>query len=366
MRGKHLVLALILVACVRGSSGPPVASIDVARAAAGGPLGDVPAAKGTCIVRGTNTLDVKVRAGDETLDLRIVDLPTESEIDREGNAFVHVRSDLEFDARVVLAKATDESEPSLHVTRDLTLLGGLVKVGKDTEILKPRRVDDAASGIVLIGGYEIEDLPVPCDALVIDERSTGWSMQLTADENDESDEAHELSWVGPHGDILTVCSSPKAAPPCVRTKEMTFEEVGRNGSAVEVRARFDDGSEIRGWAPAEHVTKADEPRRGGYGASGGCGCGRRMLSHLRIGKPDPREHYGKATLRAGSTIYAVPELKGAWATAKRDIEIDIEMHGGDDHARVRELPGVSTTTGCTCPGMDDHAWVKREAVVPIR
>ena len=28
-----------------------------------------------------------------------------------------------------------------------------------------------------------------------------------------------------------------------------------------------------------------------------------MLSHLKVGKPDPREHFGKATLRAGSSIY---------------------------------------------------------------
>jgi hypothetical protein len=147
---------------------------------------------------------------------------------------------------------------------------------------------------------------------------------------------------------------------------MTFEEMRRKGSDVEVRARFDDGSAIHGWVRANDVTKAGEPTHGGYGASGGCGCGRGMLHHLRIGKPDPREHFGKATLREGSSIYATAELKGAWAKAARSVVIDIEMHGPDDHARVRDLPGVSTTVGCSCPGMDDHAFVKRAAVVPIR
>ena len=66
------------------------------------------------------------------------------------------------------------------------------------------------------------------------------------------------------------------------------------------------------------------------------------------------------------TIYAVPELRGEWGTAAEDVEIDIQMHGSEDYARVTNLPGVSTTIGCDCPGIDDHAFVKREAVVPIR
>lgn len=366
MRVRNFFIAFGLVACVRGSTGPSVTPIDVGRAAATGQNGDAPAAKGSCVIKTpTSTLDLKVRAGDDVLDLRVIELPTESEIDREGNALVHVRSGVEFDGRLVIAKEKDAPEPSLHVMRDLTLLGGLVKLGTETEIVKPRRVDDGASGIVVVGGYEIEDLPVPCDALQIDERATAWSSQLTTNDDEDSDDQRVISWVGPHGDIVPVCSTPSGGV-CIQTREMTFEELRRNGSTVEVRARFDDGSEIHGWAKADHVTKANEPAHHGYGSSGGCSCGRVILSHLGVGKPDPRAHFGKARLLAGSSVYAVPELKHAWATAAKEVVIDIEMHGGNDYARVRDLPGVSTTTGCTCPGMSDHAFVKREAVVPVR
>lgn len=367
MRVRHLVIAFSLLACVRGTNGATVTPIDVGHATARAPQGDAPVAGGTCVVKDDkSTLDLKVRAGEEVLDLRVIELATESALDRDGNAVVHVRSGVELEGHLLLAKERDASEPSLHVTRDLTLLGGMVKLGAETEIVKPRRVDDGATGIVIVGGYEIEDLPVPCDALRIDERATAWSTQLTSNDDEDSDDQRVPSWVAPHGDVLPVCSTPKGDLPCIRTKELTFEEMQRSGGSIEIRARFDDGSEIRGWARADHVTKADEPAIRGYGSSGGCSCGRRMLSHLNVGKADPREHYGKAKLLAGATIYAVPELKGAWAKAAKDVVIDIEMRGGDDHARVRDLPGISTTVGCTCPGMDDHAFVKRESVVPIR
>lgn len=354
-RRRLLLAPVALIACVRGAGAPPVTPIDIGHANAP-PPGEAPPAKGSCLITDPkSTLDLEVRAGEETLGLRIIELPTESELDRQGDAVVHVRSDVQFDGRVVLAKDTDMHERSLHTNGDQVLLGGLVKLG-DTEVFKARRTDDAALGIVMLGGYEIEDLPIPCDKLRIDERATSWPAQVSTNDG---------TWVKARSEVVSLCSTPSGGPPCVRAKAMTFERLRSVGPSVEVRAQFDDGSEIRGWASSEALTKADEPELHGYGASGGCGCGRRMLSHLRIGKPDPREHYGKATLRAGSTIYATAELKGAWAKAVNDVEIDIEMRGGDDHARVRELPGVSTTVGCTCPGMDDHAFVKRESVVPL-
>ena len=358
MRVRRLYF-LALMACVRGAGAPPVTPIDVGQASAP-PPGDVPPAKGSCLIKGPKTtLDLQVRAGDETLDLRIVELPTESELLRDGDghgALVHVRSDIEFDGRIALATAPDQDARSLHTNGPLVLLGGLVKLG-DTEVFQAQRVDDAALGVVMLGGYEIEDLPIPCDKLRIDERPTSWPVQLSTNDG---------TWVKGRSEVVSICSTPSGGPPCVRAKGMTFEELRRLGPTVEVRAEFDHGSEIRGWARADALMTTDEPQHDGYGASGGCGCGRRMLSHLRVGKPDPREHYGKATLRAGATIYATAELKGAWAKAAKDVEIDIEMRGADDHARVRDLPGVSTTVGCTCPGMDDHAFVKRESVVPIR
>ena len=356
MRVRYLY-PFALIACLRGSSAPPVTPIEVGQASAAAPPGEVPPAKGSCLIKDPKTtLDLQVRAGEETLDLRIVDLSTESELDRNGDAIVHVRSDIEFEGRVALATDTDQHERSLHVNGPIVLLDGLVKLG-DTEVFKARRIDDAALGTVMLGGYEIEDLPVPCDKLRIDERAVSWPVQVSTNDG---------TWVKGRSEVVSVCSTPSGGPPCVRAKGMTFEQIRRLGPTSEVHAQFDDGSEIRGWAQTGALMTTDEPQLHGYGASGGCGCGRRMLSHLRIGKPDPREHYGKATLRAGATIYATAELKGAWAKAVRDVEIDIEMRGPDDHARVRDLPGVSTSVGCMCPGMDDHAFVKRESVVPIR
>jgi hypothetical protein len=357
MRARHLVFVGLL-ACVR-AKGTPATPIDIGSAVAA-PSIDVPPPNGACRIKDSNaTLDLKVRAGEEVLDLRIIDTETVSEIDREGNAVVHVLGAVEFDGRIVLAKDPDATERSLHTNRSkgrLKLLGGLAKL-EDVEILDAHRVDDTASGLVLVGGYAVEDLPIPCDKLRIDERAVSWPMQVSTNDG---------TWVKARGDTLSVCSTPSGGSPCIRTRAMIFEEVARSGPGVEVRARFDDGSEIHGWAQADQLMTANEPALHGYGASGGCGCGRRMLSHLRIGKPDPREHYGKATLVAGATIYATAELKGPWAKATKDVAIDVEMRGSDDYARVRDLPGVSTTTGCTCPGMDDHAFVKRESIVPIR
>jgi len=155
--------ALALVACVRGPSGAPVTPIDIGHANAKAPLGDVPAAKGACLIKDrASTLDLKVQAGDEKFDLRIVDLPTESEIDRDGNAVVHVRSDISFDGHLVLAKDADSSERSLHTANEVVvLLDGLVKL-KDPAILKPRRDDDTAIGLAIVGGLEGEDPHALC------------------------------------------------------------------------------------------------------------------------------------------------------------------------------------------------------------
>lgn len=358
MRGRAL-LFIFLVGCARKNDAPPIVAIEIAQTKPTGSSREPAPPKGPCVVRGTmTTLDLKVHAGEETIDLRISKLPTESELVKESAALVHVGGPIRFDGRIALADTRESSEPSLHVTRTVTVLGGLVTVGKGVEVLRPRRFDDAASATAMIGGLEVEGVLVPCDALVIDVRATGASTYAY-------DEEREIPWVASIGDSLSVCSSP-ALTTCVTTHDMLFEDMKRVAGFVEVRAAFEDGSEVHGWVKDGDVKHTHAPTPMGYGASGGCGCGRRMLPHLGVGKPDPREHFGKARLKKGSQIYALPELRGEWATVAEDVVIDIQMHRSEDYARVTDLPGIMTSTGCDCPGIDDHAFVKREAVVPIR
>lgn len=360
MRVRRAFFALACVACVRANGPPAATPIEVAPTAGAPAGGPAPAPKGACVMRAADsTLDLKVHAGDETLDIRVSDVATDSELTKDGAAIVHVRGAIELEGRVALATSADSSEPSLHTTREVVALGGLVKLGKDAEVVRPRRLDDAATGVALVGGYAVDDVPVPCDALVIEPRSVTVREQ-------RADAEEERIWVAAHGDLLPVCTSPGGVPPCVNVHEMVFEKLRVTATSVEVRASFDDGSEIRGWAKAEHVTSSGPPTAMGYGSSGGCGCGSSFLPHLRIGTPDPREHYGEARLRAGSKIYALPELRAPWANVAEEVKVEIAMNAADEYARITVLPGISTSIGCNCPGMDDRAYVKREAVVPIR
>jgi hypothetical protein len=348
-----------LIACARPNGPPTATAIEVAPASPAAPPSEAPVPKGACLVRErASTLDLKVPAGGgRMVDLRITDLPTESELAKDGIAVVHVGGPIRFVAHVELAQRADSPGYVLRTTRNLVVLGGLVRLGESSELVGARRVEDAAMTTALISGYAVDGVPVPCEELAIAYSEPRGNARM---------EDVETSWVKAHGDRVTVCATPALASPCVTVHEMTFEEMSRKSGVVEVGARFDDQSEIHGWVKEDDVMRSEPPEPVLFGSTGGCGCGHGQLPHLRMGKPDPREHFGKARLLAGSAIYATSELTFRWGTAAAEVEIEIAMLASDDYARVTNLPGISTHIGCACPGLDENAFVKREAVVPMR
>jgi hypothetical protein len=148
-------------------------------------------------------------------------------------------------------------------------------------------------------------------------------------------------------------------------EEFTLVAIRTKDAFVEVHTKFKDGSALRGWAKLADLQRTEEPTLMGYGATGGCGCGipfgrRQKLPH------DAREHYGEARIKEGAAIFKTSEGKGRWAMVRASLVAQIAMGAEDAFAKITQLPGISTQTGCDCEGLEDYAYVPREDVTPIR
>ncbi|MDC0672534.1 hypothetical protein [Nannocystis radixulma] len=236
-------------------------------------------------------------------------------------------------------------ELPLALAQPVDAAGGAVHLSTEVEVVQARPHRSGLRLVVELAprttiGAVLSPVVVACDAVKL--RAEAGPTGHTAAP------ANYPSWLA-RGRSLALRQRADGPPRLhLRASEprsLHLDEVARRGSRIRVRAEWDDGSAVEGWADRAALVPA--PRHGiGYGAWAGSGrgiCGR-TSGHVR-----------KAILIAGARLHAAPG-RGAWAEAREDVELDVEGTSIDGWVRVVSVPGVAEVDAC---GQLDHAWVAR-------
>jgi hypothetical protein len=295
--------------------------------------------------------------GVDPFRVRLRKLPMRIRIEKGHAMTVFVSGPIELVAHTAISNGHDYDSVGLFTRREVVFAEGLVRVAPGHYLKDFRPHGAYVASKVVFGDADVEGIDVSCDGLAVGEGITIEPVDVDIDE-----EAAVLEAKGP---TAQVCTDANATTCVTVPKELPLVPGTALNGFIEVRTPFKDGSVIHGWARRSELVSSDVRPSIGYGASGGCGCGS-SYGRSHRNPPDPREHYGEAHLVVGAKIFATPEGRGEWAKVKSPIVATIAMGREDGFAKITALTGISTTTGCDCDGIEDHAYIAREAVKPIR
>ncbi len=365
-RGKPVLFVLVAFAACTPKANVtdaptilPVGSSSSARPHEGPADGD-----SSCFVNDVRVgLDVEVEPQGETpFSLRIRKLPMRVRVERPqakrpGNpATVFVSGAVELQAKTTITAEAHFDSVTLLVARETDFANGLVRISPGHHLKDVKPHGAMVTSTVVLGHLTVDGVDSKCEDLAVGSSPI---------EGIELDVEAGASLLQPKGPTAQVCSDVGHSTCVTVNEEFTLVPVQTKGAWVEVRTKFKDGSAVHGWVKGVDLKATDAPTQMGYGATGGCGC-RGTMGYKHKYPPDPREHYGEARIKAGTKITKTADGKGPWATVRGPLVAQIAMGAEDAFARITELPGISDQTGCDCDGLEDHAYVPRDAVTPIR
>jgi len=302
-------------------------------------------------------LDVEVSPkGEPPFKVRVRKMPLRVRIEPKESATVFVSGPVELTAHLALDEGEHYGALAVVTGKNAETATGLLRVAPGHHLKSVRPHGPTVTSTVLFGDLGVENVDLRCGDL---------ALASTPIEGIElaSEEEHALFLA--RGPIVQICTDTTLTTCVGVPKGLPLIPKAEQGRFLELDTSFKDGSRIRGWARRSDLEAVTEAPLMGFGATGGCGCGS-SLSHRGRYPPDPREHYGDAVIAVGAKVFATSEGKGPWATTRGKLTVRIAMGRDDAFAKLEELPGISTSLGCDCDGMDDHAYVAREAVTPIR
>ncbi|MBZ5711873.1 hypothetical protein [Nannocystis pusilla] len=235
-------------------------------------------------------------------------------------------------------------ELPLALARPVDAAGGAVHLSSEVEVVQARPHRAGLNLVVELAprtttGAVLSPVVVACDAM---------TLRAEAAPTGHAAPANYPSWLA-RGRSLALRQRADGPPRLqLRASEprsLHLDEVARRGDRIRVRAEWDDGSTVEGWA--ERAALVPAPRdgigHGGWAPAGQAVCSR-TSGHVR-----------KAMLNTGARVHAAPG-RGAWAEAREAVELDVEATSIDGWVRVVRVPGVAEVGAC---GQLDHAWVAR-------
>jgi hypothetical protein len=125
------------------------------------------------------------------------------------------------------------------------------------------------------------------------------------------------------------------------------------GDWLHVKAAFEDGTALDGWAERAALEEVGGDGDRGIGTGLGlCRPGCRGLGAEEV------EYRGPAVVRAGSSVLDEPSGT-AWARVPRDVQVIVSVAAGAEWVQLLEVPGIAEDLGCS---RFVHAYVERTSV----
>lgn len=236
---------------------------------------------------------------------------------------------------------THQDRLPVHTREPLSLYGGVLSLPTELYLeLDPTRASETHIQARLPAReLKADDLAVPCDALTLIDRQHPGAPQLI----EPQDRRNEVYL---HGPTPFRRARFHSDPWVVDVDGPLHVELRRPGW-LQLAARWDDGTEVRGWVESKDTYRPMFRTRRGYGHIGGMGMGACGRSH---GPP-----LFQRTVEVGTAIHADPGGV-AWATYTEPVEVLVFEDSEDGWVRIGHTPGL-VSPPCS---EHDRLWVREE------